>query len=141
SLPLKVVMTPAEMAAACESLADCDVILIDTAGRSPNDTARLDELRSFIDAARPHETHLVLSTAASEAVLLRAAEQFAVAQPNRLILTKLDEAVSFGVVINVAGRLGAKFSFVTTGQEVPDHIEPGHADRLARLVLDGELAK
>lgn len=141
SLPLKVVMTPAEMEAACESLSDCDVILIDTAGRSPNDTPRLDELRAFIEAARPHETHLVLSTASSEAVLTRAAEQFAVVRPNRLILTKLDEAVSYGVVINVAERLGAKFSFVTTGQEVPDHIEPGHADRLARLVLDGELTR
>jgi flagellar biosynthesis protein FlhF len=137
ALPLKVVLTPAEMAAACDALADCDVILIDTAGRSPHDAARLDELAAFLAAAAPHQTHLVLSTTASEPALLAAADRFAVARPTHVILTKLDEAVNFGILVNVAQRVRATLSFVTTGQEVPDHIEPGHADRLARLVLDG----
>lgn len=141
AVPLKVVLTPAEMRAACDSLAECDVILIDTAGRSQHDAARLDELSGFIEAARPHQTHLVLSSAASEPVLLKTAERFAVARPDHLILTKLDEAVNFGVLVNVAQRVSATLSFITTGQEVPDHIEAGHSDRLARLVLDGELSR
>jgi flagellar biosynthesis protein FlhF len=140
-LPLKVALTPAEMADACESLKTCDVILIDTAGRSQHDGARLKDLGAFLAAARPHETHLVLSSAASECVLRRAAERFAVASPNRVIFTKLDEAVNFGLILNVARSVGAKLSFVTTGQEVPDHIEPGRADRLARLVLEGGAAR
>jgi flagellar biosynthesis protein FlhF len=137
AVPLKVVLTPPEMAAACDALADCDVVLIDTAGRSPHDAARLDELAAFLAAAAPHQTHLVLSTTASEPALLAAADRFAVASPSHVILTKLDEAVNFGILVNVAQRVRATLSFVTTGQEVPDHIEPGHADRLARLVLDG----
>ena len=43
--------------------------------------------------------------------------------------------VSFGVVVNAARTIGKQLSFITTGQEVPDHIEPGRADRIARLVL------
>jgi len=54
-----------------------------------------------------------------------------------MIFTKLDEAASFGVLVNVAQRVGAKLSYVTAGQEVPDDIEPGRSDRLARLILDG----
>lgn len=136
-LRLNVALTPPEMASCCSSLNDCDVVLIDTAGRSQHDGDRLTELSALLQAAKPHETHLVLSGASSESVLLRAAERFSVAQPNRVILTKLDETVSFGVLVNVAHRVGASLSYITTGQEVPDHIEPGRADRLARLVLDG----
>ncbi|TVQ31269.1 MAG: flagellar biosynthesis protein FlhF [Phycisphaeraceae bacterium] len=137
SLPLKVALTPSEVASSCESLSDCDVILVDTAGRSQHDAGRLGELSSFLEAARPHETHLVLSGAANQAVIMRAAERFAVAKPNRVIFTKLDEVVNFGVVLNAAKSIGVRLSFVTTGQEVPDHIEPGRADRIARLVLEG----
>jgi flagellar biosynthesis protein FlhF len=148
-LPLRVAMTPAEMAAAVESFAACDVVLIDTAGRSQHAADRLVELEQFLAAASPHETHLVLSTASGEDVLVRAAESFARVRPNRVLLTKLDEAVNFGVVANTLRRLARAggpggalpLSFVTTGQEVPDHIEPGCADRLARIILDNSLGE
>lgn len=137
-LPLRVVLTPGEMSAAVDALSSHDVVLIDTAGRSQRNTERLAELAEFLAAARPSETHLVLSTAASQDVLVNAAESFAVLRPNRVILTKLDEAVNFGVVVNVMQRLESQLSFITTGQEVPDHIEPGRAERLARMILEPE---
>jgi flagellar biosynthesis protein FlhF len=138
-LPLKVVLTPAEILAACQSLADCDAILIDSAGRSQHDATRLDELRRFVDAVAPHETHLVLSATASGSVLTRIAERFAPLAPSRVIFTKLDEAVTLGPLLGVARRIGLKLSYFTTGQEVPDHIELAHPDRLARAILSGEL--
>lgn len=138
NIPLKVAMTPAEMRAACAALAECDVVLIDTAGRAPRDAARLGELRALLDAAAPHQVHLVLTSAAAESFLLDAAQCFAPLGCDRLIITKLDETVTFGVVVNVLKRLSARLSFVTTGQEVPDHIEAISADRLARLVLGPE---
>jgi flagellar biosynthesis protein FlhF len=138
-LPLKVVMTPEEMAAAVVSLRGYDVVLIDTAGRSQFNADRIAELRQFVDAAGPTEVHLVLSSAASEPVLMRTAESFAALRPDRVILTKLDEAVNFGVIVNVTRRLGTALSFITTGQEVPDDIERGQPDRLARMVLDNAM--
>lgn len=139
-LPLKVVLSPSEMSDAVRALSAHDVILIDTAGRSQFNTDRLEELRDFLAAASPNEVHLVLSTTAAESVLLKTAESFAPLRPNRVILTKLDEAVNFGVIVNVARRLSTQLSFVTTGQEVPDDIELGQPDRLARLVLDNGMA-
>jgi len=139
-VPLKVVTSAAEMREAMESYADLDVVLIDTAGRSPKDTARLEELRTLLDAAHPTETHLVLSGASSEPVLIEAARRFAVLGTDRVIFTKLDEAVTYGVILNVASRVGARLSFITTGQEVPDQIEAPHPDRLARLMLQPSLA-
>ncbi len=138
-LPLKVVMTPEEMASAVASLRGYDVVLIDTAGRSQFNADRIAELRQFVDAASPTEVHLVLSSTASEPVLMRTAESFAGLRPDRVILTKLDEAVNFGVIVNVTRRLGTALSFITTGQEVPDDIERGQPDRLARMVLDNSM--
>jgi flagellar biosynthesis protein FlhF len=128
-LPLEVVLTPVQMREALDRLADrrsldgggCDVILIDTAGRSQNDTGRIDELRKFVEAAKPDQVHLVLSSTAGERVLLREAEAFSPLGIHRIVLTKLDEAVSFGMLINVIRKVGKQLSFVTTGQEVPEH--------------------
>jgi flagellar biosynthesis protein FlhF len=136
-VPLEVALPPAEMTRCCHGLRDLDVILIDTAGRSQNDTGKLEELKTFLAAAEPHEVHLVLSSTAAEKVLMREAEAFAEVRTDKIVLTKLDEAVSFGMLINVMQVVGKKLSFVTTGQEVPDHIEIGQPDRIAQLVVDG----
>ncbi len=139
-LPLKIALSPQDMTAAIEALSDCDVVLVDTAGRSQHDAARLDELGEFLDAAQPDTTHLVLSLAAAESVIDAAAQRFGALKPRNLILSKLDEAEDFGVIANIAAKIGLPISYLTTGQEVPDHIEPANADRLARLVLDGRSA-
>lgn len=138
-LPLEVALTPEAMQQAVEKLSDCHVILIDTAGRGQNDTQRLDELRAFIDAANPHEVHLVLAGTAGEKVLMHEAEAFSAVGVDKVVLTKLDEAVSFGMLINVVNRIGKQLSFFTTGQEVPNDIEMGRAQRLASLILGDPL--
>ena len=68
-------------------------------------------------------------------MLLREAEAFSALGVEKVVLTKLDEAVSFGVLVGVIRQIGKKLSFLTTGQEVPDHIEAGRPERLAGLVL------
>jgi flagellar biosynthesis GTPase FlhF len=55
------------------------------------------------------------------------------------VLTKLDEAASFGTLINLVERLGKRVSLFTNGQEVPDHIEFGRGRRLAELVMGSEV--
>ena len=52
SLPFEVVFTPEEFRLALGRLAGCDLILVDTSGRSHRDTERLGDLRAIIDAAR-----------------------------------------------------------------------------------------
>ena len=132
---LEVVIDPEDMIPALERLAGCDVILVDTAGRSRRDSERLEELGAFLREACPDETHLVLSTTSGQRTMLRDADAFSQLGADRVVLTKLDEADGFGIVLNVIQRLDTRISFVTTGQEVPDDIEQGGADRIARLLL------
>jgi len=134
-VPLKVAMRPEQYADCISSLSDRDVIIVDTAGRSQKDAVKIDELCAFFDAARPDETHLVLSSTCSERVLLDTVERFAALNADRVIFTKLDEAVGFGVVLRCLQRAKARLSYVTTGQDVPDDIEVGRPEELARLIL------
>jgi flagellar biosynthesis protein FlhF len=134
-LPLKVVNTAEQLADAIAEYRDLDAILIDTAGRSQKASDKLGELKQVLAAADPHEVHLVLSSTVSQKVLLQTIDRFSAVDADRIIFTKLDEAVTGGVLLNVAKRVGKKVSYITTGQEVPHEIEPGDSDRLAELVM------
>jgi flagellar biosynthesis protein FlhF len=133
--PLKTATSPKELAEAVEEMRHLDCVLIDTAGRSPHDALKLSELKSFLQAANPDEVHLVLSSTASQECIERAIEQFGMARFDKIIFTKLDEAVHMGVVFNVIHKVNKALSYVTTGQDVPDDIEVGHGRRLAKLIL------
>jgi flagellar biosynthesis protein FlhF len=137
--PLKAVATSGDLREAIASMHDCEFVLIDTAGRSPNDAMKLSELKSFLAAASPDEVHLVLSTTASQACVELAINRFADVRVDRIIFTKLDEAAHLGVVLNVAKKLNKSLSYITTGQDVPDDIEVGERSRLAKLILGGAL--
>ena len=140
-VPLHVVVSPDELSGALKQCKGCDAVLIDTAGRSPRDDPRLEELSTFIRTANPHEVHLCLSSTCTQKVMLDAVDRFSRIRADRIIFTKLDEAVSFGVLLNVVRKVRKQLSYLTTGQEVPHEIEPHSPGRLAELVLKGDLAK
>jgi flagellar biosynthesis protein FlhF len=137
-LPMKVVTSPREMRRALDELSGLDLVLIDTAGRSPRDELKIQELKSLLAEAHVDEVHLVLSMVASPKSLQATAEKFAPAGTTAMILTKLDEAVGMGSLLSVARRVPLPVSYLTTGQDVPDDIEHASARRVARLILGEE---
>lgn len=137
-LPMKVVTSPREMRRALDELSGLDLVLIDTAGRSPRDELKIQELKSLLAEAQVDEVHLVLSLVASPKSLQATAEKFAAAGTTAMILTKLDEAVGMGSLLSVARRVPLPVSYLTTGQDVPDDIEHASPRRVARLILGEE---
>ena len=63
-LPMEVVRTPREMREAVARMRSLDLVLMDTAGRSPRDEVNIQELKSILAEAKPAEVHLVLSASA-----------------------------------------------------------------------------
>ncbi len=136
-LPMKVVTNLSEMRQALDELSGLDVVLIDTAGRSPKDELKLMELKTLLTEGGVDEIHVVLSLSVGAQVLQATAEKYAGVKLASVILTKLDEAANSGTLLSVAHRLSWPISYVTTGQNVPEDIEPAHAHRLAeRLLLE-----
>lgn len=134
-LPMEVVATPEEMRAALTKLAALDLVLIDTAGRSPHDSARIDELRTLLVEAAPAETHLVLSATATGRNLNETIERFDVVNPTSLLLTKLDEAPSLGHVAAPLVDVELPISYLTDGQSVPEDIRVAERRQLAAQLV------
>lgn len=134
-VPMEVVSTPRQLRTAVDRLSGLDLVLIDTAGRSPHDAIRLQELKALLAEARADEVHLVLSCVASLASLKRSAQQFAPVGVSALVLTKLDEAAQLGSLLALLRACRLPLSYVTHGQNVPDDIEPAEAKKLTRRML------
>lgn len=137
-LPMEVVSTPREMRQAVERLSDLDLILMDTAGRSPRDEVKIQELKSMLVEAEADEVHLVLSSVNSVENMKKTAKQFADVGVTSLVLTKLDEATGLGNLIPLLRSCRLPLSYVTNGQNVPDDIEPADRRRLTRAMLNLE---
>jgi len=135
SVPLVAAETPERALEEVTRLSDRDLILVDTAGRSPRDERGIRELTNFLAALRPDETHLVLAADGAERHALEAAEHFRAAGWNRIAITKLDEVSAHGVVLNIAARLAAPLSYIATGQEYIEALAAAESTALARLIL------
>lgn len=135
-LPMQVVSTPREMRRAIEQMSDLDLVLLDTAGRSPKDEVKIQELKVFLHEAQADEVHLVLSSVAGASSLQRTAERFAAVGTTALILTKLDESTGLGNVLPLLRESKLPLSYLTNGQNVPDDIEAAQAPTLARAILN-----
>jgi len=134
-LPMKVVSTPHEMREAAAELDSVELLLIDTAGRSPHDEIKILELKTLLQAIEIDETHLVLSAATDVRTLKTTTECFHSAGTNGLILTKLDEASELGPLYPVIRDAGLPVRYLTNGQNVPNDIEAAQAGNLARVLL------
>lgn len=134
-LPMQVVSSPREMREAVRRLDGLDLILMDTAGRSPRDEIKIQELKAFLSEAGADDVFLVLSSVTGARVLEQTAQQFAAAGVTGLILTKLDEASSLGNLVPLVRSSRLPLAYLTNGQNVPDDIELASADRLAASIL------
>ncbi len=134
-LPLEVVFTTTDLKAKLRQHRDKKLILIDTAGRSQNNEEQMDELKEFLATEPSIEKHLVLSATTKERDAETIFERFSSCRPDRILLTKTDETASVGFIVNLLFDRRLALSYLTTGQTVPDDIEPAKPEALARLLL------
>ncbi|TWU00744.1 flagellar biosynthesis protein FlhF [Stieleria varia] len=138
-LPMQVVEQPDQMQPALKRLGDVDLVLIDTAGRSPRSDSRIEQLVELLRLAEVDETHLVLSATSSAAVIGSVLQGFSPAHPTSAILTKLDETPCTAAVLSAvtasATRPGMPLSYITNGQQVPDDIAIADATALVSRLL------
>lgn len=134
-VPLEVASGRHELNDALERHRDCELVLIDTAGRSPNCEEAINELSIFFKGRDDIHPFLVLSAATDYSSLLRAAEQFIRLSYKSFIFTKLDEVREISTMVNFLVAQNTPVSFFTTGQQVPEDIEPATKKRIAKLIL------
>lgn len=134
-VPIEIVYSPDELKGALQRHRDKQLILIDTAGRSPGNSHQISELQALLAVDPYIETHLVLSVTTKYRDALEIVNKFSVCLPQKFLFTKIDEAANLGTVLNLLYHFPTALSYITTGQNVPDDIELAHPGKLANLIL------
>jgi len=134
-LPVDVVITPAQLEQAITRHSDKELILIDTAGRSPRDSYCIEELASFLQPQLHIDKHLVLSAGTRENELLDTIERFSALGISNTIYTKTDECSSLGILLNVQIQNSNPLSYVTNGQRVPEDLLEVSQKIVAELIM------
>lgn len=138
-IPVRQLFSAADAAPALKEFATCDLILVDTAGRSHAHPEAWSGLQNLLKALGPDEIHLVLSCTTRMRELLHQAGLYGnlgrLAAACGVVFTKLDECVTLGSLYNLARRLDAPVSYLCDGQVIPDHISLATPQSLASKVL------
>jgi flagellar biosynthesis protein FlhF len=133
AVPTFVARDRIELVKSIEKSANADLILIDTAGRSVNEAvARQAEMLRSIEGV---QLFLTMSACSGPREMAAAAERYRTLQPERLIVTKVDEAVGPGSLLSASVRIGRPVVAVTDGQRVPEDIHALSSSELVDLVL------
>ena len=134
-IPLEVASTPKELEKAVEKHSSCDLILIDTAGRSHKDKEKLDEMKNFLEDKIPIEVYLCLAATTKDRELEEILSRFRIFQVSKVVFTKIDECESFGNMVNLLMKDNLQIAYFTTGQRVPEDIEIATPAKLADMIF------
>jgi len=130
----EVAETPVALAQALEEHRAKELVFIDTPGLANGEMEDGTDLAQLIATHPEIDTHLVLPASMKPADMARVIERYAIFHPDKLLFSRLDEADRYGALISESSRRGLPVSFLTTGQQIPDDLEPATKARLIEMV-------
>ncbi|MCL2611337.1 MAG: AAA family ATPase, partial [Defluviitaleaceae bacterium] len=114
-------------------------VLVDSAGRSHKKSENLNELVEIFNTPFANEKFLVLSATTKYEDLEDIVQQFLRVGNFRLVLTKFDETLNYGNVLNLCFNLNVEVVYITMGQNVPYDIEVLQPQKIAKALLGLEV--
>lgn len=134
-IPLSVIYSTEEITQALEMYADKDLILIDTAGRSHKDKQQFVDVDRLVELTGTNEVYLVLSATTSNKNAGETIANYSILKNYKLILTKIDECTTSGMIINTRHLSGRQLAYITIGQNVPDDIELADINKITKNLM------
>ena len=120
--PMHVAESADDLRRILDGFSDKKLVLIDTAGMSQRDVRLANQFTTLKVEGHAVRTVLALSAGADRACLAEAVKVFKAANPEALIVTKLDEAAALGGVLSLAIVSGLPVAYLSDGQRVPEDL-------------------
>jgi flagellar biosynthesis protein FlhF len=99
-VPVRVISSPDELAVALSQCQSNDCVLVDTTGHSHKKVCEYMQLAEYLADQKSIRKHLVLSATTHAKDLQETIDSFDLFSPDGLVFTKLDEASSYGLIVN-----------------------------------------
>ncbi|HEU4751720.1 MAG TPA: signal recognition particle receptor subunit alpha, partial [Armatimonadota bacterium] len=112
----------------------CDVVIVDTAGRLHIDADMMAEVERLEQSLHPSETLLVLDAMTGQDAVNVATQFTERLDVSGFVLTKLDGDTRGGAAISIRAVTGKPIKFVGVGEKA-DALEPFHPERMASRIL------
>jgi flagellar biosynthesis protein FlhF len=135
-IPLEVVYAEAEVPGAMERLADRDVILVDTPGRTLRGPEPNREWGAVLDAIDADEVHLVVPATLRPDLCANILRAYRPLGPTHLVITKLDEVPGETGLSELVTEMDLPARWVTDGHDLPGDLRPA----LARVMASAGVA-
>ena len=113
---------------------NCDIVILDTAGRLHVDEALMAELREIRECVKPSDTLLVCDAMTGQDAVNSAGEFNESLGIDGVILTKLDGDARGGAALSIKAVTGKPIKFVGVGEKL-ESLEEFHPDRMASRIL------
>jgi flagellar biosynthesis protein FlhF len=130
-----------ELSAAIEEARVKSVVLVDTPGFGPSDLGQAQEIASCLERTPNKQVHLVLPASMKRESMSRSIRDYAGFKPDSLLFTKLDETDSLGAILSTALEADQQLSFFSSGQNIPEDLDPASASALLASVFQRKAAE
>jgi flagellar biosynthesis protein FlhF len=139
-LELDIVFTKDEFDSVMTRRRQDDLVLIDTAGRSPQNARQIYELKEIFAVHPPDEVHLVVAASTKADDMRAILDNFQPLGYDHVIISKLDETQSLGSIYNLTRLSKLPLSYVTVGQSVPEDIRPATPAFVQAWIEQGKIS-
>ncbi|MFA7383223.1 MAG: flagellar biosynthesis protein FlhF [Desulfurivibrionaceae bacterium] len=119
-LPCEIALRKKDLQGALLRHQDKDLIIIDTAGKSPYDPNHIRELSEWFSLENVIEPYLVLSATSKKEDLQQILTSYEPLRVKGLILSKLDETRAYATLCQLLAGVALPISCLCTGQRVPE---------------------
>ncbi|MCK9455889.1 MAG: Signal recognition particle protein [bacterium ADurb.Bin157] len=113
---------------------DCDVVIIDTAGRLHIDDDMMNEVKEISTAVKPTEVLLVVDAMTGQDAVNMATSFNSILELTGIILTKLDGDARGGAALSIREVTGKPVKFVGIGEKTSS-LEAFYPERMAQRIL------
>ena len=134
-IPFKAAYNSTDLKNIISDEVDRDFIFIDTTGRSHKNKKHIGEINEYLEPVKPDHIYFVGSATTETETFKESLKAFSNININSIIITKIDEAVSLGGIFEPLRKFYYPISYFSTGQTIPDDIEPAKYDYILNKVL------
>jgi flagellar biosynthesis protein FlhF len=138
-IPVQVVDSYEQIAAALESLAVRKLVIIDAEGVSQRDAATIEKIKTLLNDNQQIDPYLVIPATAQESVISETLDAYSEVQLIGAILTKIDEVASIGPAISGLIRNKLPIALMGNGQRIPEDLHSPPVEYFVNKLVEAYL--